>query len=401
LVKKKNGLKIILREQPTTTKLIPPKMPVKISYIKLFYLILLLGLLARIYVAFFSGLGWYGYDTELYLKMAKGIVDGNPISFFPNGLPLLLAGIILLNAGSATTILVVLNIVMQLLVIIIIEKILTIYNVEEKVKLLTVLIVTFYPHIVSNVRFVYTECSSLFLIVLSIFLYTFKKYPASGFAGYLAYTFRPSLFLVLPIIVIYDFFLKKRKQAFKTALGFIMGIMLFTSLEWTGIVASPSNQYYNTLVSISGTGYDLDFKLKNFTEVEKKEPVKTYFNFLTDYPFKYIKQRIYSLWSLWGPFVPPTENSGIAGMVLHGLRFPAFILAVCAFLYRNKMKYDRDLILLLFFPIISVTLIHFLTFSSQRHQFTAEPFAVILSVLFIDYLIKLRRESKMTAALKA
>jgi len=366
----------------------------KTTYEKLFYLILFLGLLARVYVAFFSGLGWYGFDTQIYLNMAEGIIEGNPISFFPNGLPLFLAGIMLLAEGSTTLILVVLNIAMQILIIIMLEKILTRYNVEEKVRLLVVLLITFYPHLVSNVRFIYTETSSLFLIVLSIWLYTWQKYPASGFIGYLSFTFRPSLLLVLPFIIIYDFFRKKKSPALKTTVGFITGLLLFISLEWSGVVAPPGNQDLNTLVSVSGSGYNLDFKLKNFTEDEVKHPVKTYFNFIANHPVEYAKQRILTLWSLWGPLIPPTENSGTVGMILHGLRFPFFILAVFCLIFRKKMEYDESFILLMSFPIISVTLIHFFTFSSQRHQFTAEPFAIVLSVLFLDYLIKSGKKSK-------
>ncbi len=325
--------------------------------------------------------------------MAKGIIEGNPISFFPNGLPLLLSGIMLLDEGSATVVLVVLNIVMQIFIIVMIERILAHNNVVEKVKLLVVLIITFYPHIVSNVRFIYTETSSLFLIVLSILLYTYQKYPASGFIGYLSYTFRPSLFLVLPFIILYDFFRKKKNPALKTAIGFIAGILLFISLEWSGIIAPPGNQYYNTLVSISGYGYNLDFELKNFSRDELKHPVKTYFNFIVNHPVEYAKQRIFTLWSLWGPVVP-ANNFGIVSMVLHGLRFPFFILAVFCLIFRKKVGYNKDFVLLMAFPIISVTLIHFLTFATQRHQFTAEPFTIILSILFVDYLIKSGKKSK-------
>ena len=366
---------------------------IKINYKKLFYLILFLGLLARVYVAFFSGLGWYGHDTQIYLNMAKGILNGNPISFFPNGLPLLLAGIMLVAEGNAQVILVVLNIVMQIFVVLMLDKILIRNNIDEKVRLLVALIITFYPHIVSNVRIIYTETSSLFLIVLSILLYTWQKYPASGFIGYLSYTFRPSLFLVLPFIIIYDFFRKKKSPALNTTIGFITGLLLFTSLEWSGVIAPSGNQYYNILVAVSGYGYNLDFELRNFTETEIKQPVKTYFNFIVNHPVEYAKQRILSLWCLWGPVVQP-KNSGVVGMILHGLRFPVFILAVFAFLFRKKMEYNKNFILLMSFPILSVTLIHFFTFSSQRHQFTAEPFAIVLSVLFLDYLIKSGKKSK-------
>jgi hypothetical protein len=374
--------------------LIGSSLNIKTNYNKYFYSILFLGLLARIYAAFFSGLGWYGYDTQLYLDMAKGIIDGNPVSFFPNGLPLLLAGIMLFSGSSTAIIFVLLNIVMQIAVIIMMEKILARYDIGEKVRLTAAAAITFYPHMVSNVRFIYTESSSLFLIVLGVFLYVFQKYPASGFFGYLSYTFRPSLFLVIPFMIIYDFFRKKNKPALKTAAGFVTGILLFTSMEWSGVTAPSANQYYNILVSVSGSGYDLDFKLKNFSEAEQKHPLKTYFNFIVNHPVEYAEQRVLSLWSLWGPLVPPTKNSGIAGMILHGLRFPVFVLALAAFLFRKKMKYSIELIWLLSFPIISVTLIHFLTFSSQRHHFTAEPFAIVLGILLLDYLFKFSESSK-------
>ncbi|HSP88272.1 MAG TPA: hypothetical protein VLN45_09065 [Ignavibacteriaceae bacterium] len=341
------------------------------------------------FAAFFSGLGWYGNDTQLYLNMAKGIIDGNPISFFPNGFPLLLACIMLIDESNVQIIVIILNIAMQIFTLLMIDKILARNTVEEKVRLWILLIITFYPHFVSNVRFIYTETPSLFLIVLGILLYTYQKYPASGFIGYLSYTFRPSLLLVLPFITIYDFFRKKKYPVVKTALGFIIGILLFISLEWSGIVAPQSNQDLNILVAISGMGSNLDFQLKSFTAHEKNHPYKTYFNFILNNPLEYVKQRFLSLWSLWGPIVP-ANNFGILSMILHGLRFPFFILAVCCFIFRKKIGYS-EFILLISFPIISVTLIHFFTFSHGRHQFTAEPFAIILSVLFLDYLLKSRK----------
>ena len=94
----------------------------KFSYKNIFYLILFLALLSRVYIVFFSGLPWYGPDTGNYIKMARAIIDGNPISFFPNGFPLLLAGTILVSPDHFTLVLVILNILMQTGAIILIEK---------------------------------------------------------------------------------------------------------------------------------------------------------------------------------------------------------------------------------------------------------------------------------------
>ena len=364
-----------------------------LSYKRIFYTTLTLASLIRVYIVFFSGLSWYGPDTENYIKMAKAIVDGNPISFFPNGFPLLLAGTMFLSPGNFPVLIVLLNIVMQIAAVILMEKILSRYNIEEKTRLLIIFIIAFYPNLVNNARLILTESTSLFLIVLSLLLYTYGRYPASGFAGYLTYTFRPSLFLVFPFIIIYDLFRRKKISALKTASGFLAGLLIFLSLEWTGVVASPSSYEYNALVAINAYGYKIDFQLENASEYELKHPVETYFNFIAEHPVEYTLQRFLSLWNLWGPTIYFGYN--ITSFMLYDIRFPLFILAVLAFLFRNKMGYEKELIILLSFPVISLTLIHFFFLSTLRHRTVAEPFVIVLAILFLNYLVKLYKSSKI------
>ena len=64
---------------------------IKLSYQSICYLIFLLAIVIRIYFVFFTNFGWYGCDSEMYLKMGRAILDGKPISYFPNGYPLLVA----------------------------------------------------------------------------------------------------------------------------------------------------------------------------------------------------------------------------------------------------------------------------------------------------------------------
>ncbi len=366
---------------------------IKITYKKLFYLILFLGLLARVYVAFFLDLTWYDPDTENYLKMAKAIIDGNPLHYFPNGLPLLLAGIMLIAPDNVPVIVVLLNIVLQIAAVILMEKILSRYNIDEKIRLIIIFIIVFYPHQVDSVRLILSEIPALFLIMLSLMFYSYGKYPACGFTGYLAYTFRSTLFFVLPLIIIYDFFKGKKISALKSTAGFLVGVLIFIFLDGIGVVDSPDNYEDNLLVAINSYGYDIDFKLEESGEYEIRHPVKTYFNFILNNPVEYTKQRFLSLWCLWGPIV--YDDYSFKTLVIYSIRFPFFILALLAFIFRNKMEYGKDLVILMSFPVISITVIHFFFFSIPRHPVVAEPFVIVLSVLFLGYLIKLKKSKKI------
>lgn len=349
------------------------------AYNKIFYLILFIALAVRIYIVFFSGLGWYGCDTTMYFDMANGIISGKPISYFPNGYPLLLAGIVSLSVTNAGLIAVILNIILQIASLIIIERILSKFKVRRASILLILILTAFYPDQVSRVRFIMTEPVSVFLILLSILFYIKSNFSLSGFAGWLAYSFRPSLLLAAPFIIIKDLMSKNYAKSIKNVAGFFVGSLIFATLTYFGVTASQSTQNYNTLVSLQSYGYNMRWNLDSFTEEEKSMPYITYLKFAINNPVEYTKQRVLSFFSLWGPIVQ-TEY-GVTGMILHGIRFPFFAAALLVFLFRKKLRCDQDLILLLSFPVISVTVIQTLFFSDQRHQFAAEPFVVILSVL--------------------
>lgn len=350
-----------------------------LNYNKLFCLVLFLALTVRIYIVFFSGLGWYECDTEMYFKMANGILHGKPISYFPNGYPLLLAGIVLLSDANAGLIAVLLNIIVQIASLIIIERILSTFKVRRAAILLILILIAFYPNQVSRVRFIMTEPISVFLISLNILFYIKNQFTLSGLTGWLTYSFRPSLFLVAPFIFIKDLWRKNFSKCLKNALGFFVGSLIFLTLIYFRVTVLQSTQNYNTLVALQSYGYNMRWDLDRFTEEEKSSPYITYLKFAVNNPVEYTKQRALSFFSLWGPIVP-TEY-GVVGMILHGIRFPFFAAALLVFLFRKKLSYDQDLILLLSFPVISVTVIQTLFFSNQRHQFTAEPFVIIVAVL--------------------
>jgi hypothetical protein len=231
-----------------------------------------------------------------------------------------------------------------------------------------------------------TEPLSVLFLMLSIYLFITKKYFLTGFISYLTYSFRPSLILFAPLIIIYEFYSGERRGSVKITAGFAAGIIIFALLDIAGITAPAGNQTQNILVSIQSYGYNINHSFSNFTQEQINSPIQTYFNFIISNPFTYLEQRLLSLWSLWGPYVP-TEY-GIIGMILHGFRFPFFVGAVTVFIFRKKFGEMKDSIMILFIPVLSVTLIQMLFFSTQRHQFPAEPFVIILSVVGAEYFLK-------------
>src|SRR3972149_2928147 len=81
-------------------------------------LIVVLALLLRILVVFGSGLPWYSTDSHGYLDMAAAILAGEPMSYFPNGYPLLIALLsILVGTAALPQALMVFNIVASTVVV--------------------------------------------------------------------------------------------------------------------------------------------------------------------------------------------------------------------------------------------------------------------------------------------
>lgn len=246
--------------------------------------------------------------------------------------------------------------------------------------------ITFFPTQLSGVRFIMTEPITVLLMMLSIYFFFKKKYYLSGFTSYLTYSFRPSLLLFAPLVIIYELYKRNKSNAVRIALGFAIGLALFILSDISGLTAPSGNQTQNILVSVQSYGYNINYSFSNYSPEQIEHPIKTYIDFALTNPAKYLEQRFLSFWSLWGPYVP--SQLGIYAMVLHGLRFPFFIVAVLTFLLRKRFGDKKDVIFILFMPVLSITVIQILFFSTQRHQFAAEPFVVILSVIGLCHLLR-------------
>lgn len=354
-------------------------------------LILILAFLIRIIVCFYSGLPWYNSDTYSYFEMADRILNGNPFSYFPNGYPLLIVLLKLLVSNSIIPeALIILNIIFQLMTLFSIERILKYYSVKERLRLITLLVIAIYPNQINYTRQLLTEASSLFFLILTIYLYTNKKNLLSGLIGYLTSQFRPTLLPFLPGLILFELLNKNYRNVLTLLGGFLIGLFIFLILEKTNIINPPNNLGKNLLISIQSDSYDIDWNTKNFTADGSSSPIKTYMNFAINNPVRFLEQRLISLWVLWGPL--PVSHRGIFEKLLIAIRFPLFILSILAMIFYKRIGLQRDFVLIISLPIIIITAIHTMFFSQQRFTFVVEPFIITLSILFINHLYNLLKQ---------
>jgi hypothetical protein len=358
-----------------------------------FVAIIIIALISRVLVCFYSGLPWFVSDTYSYLEMGEAIINGVPISYFPNGYPLLIAFLKLIFFNDQLLVaLIITNIFLQLLTIILIELTLRNLDVKDNLRLICLLIIAIYPNQLNYTRQLLTEVSSLFFLTLTLYFFSRNMNYMGGFTGYLSSQFRPTLLPLVPIQLVFEIFKKNYKKSVKLFLGFIIGLSVFIMLESFNIVKPAQNFGTNLLISIQSDSRNIIWEPKIFSEEEKLNPIKTYFTFIIENPKEYLKQRIISLWALWGPI--PLTHRGAFEKFLIALRFPLLIFSIFAIFYRKRIGLSLDFIFIMSSPIILITLIHTLFFSQQRFTYVVEPFAIILSVIFIDYVIKVLKAKK-------
>ena len=68
--------------------------------------------------------------------MGQAILSGNPISYFPNAYPIVVAIVTFFSGSYHQIVLVLLNVAAQILTLFILERILAHFNLEEKIRLI-------------------------------------------------------------------------------------------------------------------------------------------------------------------------------------------------------------------------------------------------------------------------
>lgn len=346
--------------------------------------IVISALIVRLFVAFTLNHLWFSTDTYDYFNMANAILAGHPIAKFPNGLPLLIAFTeTVFHPNHAPLILICLNIILSTSLVWMTAKIAIKISNKNYVGIIAALIVAFYPNQLDYTRLILSDIPACFLITFTAFLFLKEKYFYAGLTLFIATLFRTNLLLVFPFIFMVGlYFLYKSQTKIKLSnflCGYLLGVMLYTIMINTGMIASTNRYSYEILKSLNANSLMEEYPSPaNFSENEKAHPIHTYFQFALNNPSLYLKQRIYALENLWG--WPPSPGRGLLAKILISVRLPLFILGLIGF-WKYREKLDSWILLA---PIIALSIIHVAMYSSPRYTVPVEPLLICLASLFFS-----------------
>jgi len=355
--------------------------------------IALVALAARAYVAFGTGLSWYNTDTSTYYEQADSILSGDPFALFPNGYPLLIAGLKLVAPESLVPELnIALNVVLGTLTALLVYGIAKTLG-GQTAGTIAVVVAAVYPNQLNYTRQLLSEVPSTFLLMLALALFVLRKPIGAGLATVAASTVRTNLAPVGPLLTAIDLGSKRpRQQAFRYLLGVLAALALYGSLIATDTIARSSNLGMNLLIAIqSQSRQEIVFELDAYTQAQRSRPIATYLSFAAQNPGEFLRQRASSLRALWGPW--PSRGSeqnprSVLDRLLIGLRFPMLVLAAIAVGMNRRQK----AVWAVATPIITITVVHTLFYATPRYVFPAEPAAIALASLAIAPLINRWRQ---------
>ncbi len=360
-----------------------------------------LAVLCRYVVTFQSGLTNFNTDTAAYFNMARAMLEGEPISYFPNGYSVLVAAAFSLFGNSGTIpALLWLNIVLGAATVAIATAIVARQGATGAI--LCAVILAAWPNQLNYTRQLLSEVPATFFLVLGVFLSLHRRSLLAGIALGLAVLCRTTLLPVSGSVAILMFLFGNRPGAGWLLAGIITVLIAEMAAIGAGLLAESANLGPNLVISVTSTSSEGI----NFNPVYTGNPVKIYLGFMFSQPLEFLEQRWSSLWELWGPWPNAgdanTPRSEISRAII-GLRFPLLLMAISCFLLRcwerrrNEAAFYEALVLLS--PIAVVTAIHIVFFSTSRFSFTMEPFAITLVAGLLGDLLR-RAPSASATSLK-
>lgn len=357
-----------------------------ITRIKL-YKILIAAALIRIIAIYSSYIEWFTVDSHNYILQAESIINGNPISSFPNGYPILISILLLIASKSLLPYLLLsINLIAQLVTLYFINRISIHLNLSDLQRNAVLILFALYPSQNLLTSMLLTESISTFLLTASVYFFLIHRYKLGTLLAVILMYTRTSFLPLVPLIIICKIFQKEYKLAAKISLQFSLLVILVFSFDLLGITSYPTNQNYNLLIAINSPSSNINHDLSAFSSEEKANPKMTYFLFALNEPFLFLKQRLIAFYELWGPY--PFEINNKIIKLIFGFRFILFVSFIISLFYLRKDILPRlkDFIIFTSFPVLIITFIHTVYFSSFRFIAPLEPILLILLVIIFSKL---------------
>lgn len=361
----------------------------KISYIIL--PILFLALCIRIYAAFFSGISWHTIDTGAYYTLADSFQESKYIEpYMPPGYPFLI--VLLDRFGNRDLTMIIFNIIASLLACLFVYFICLKITKSTKAAFLAALILAFYPGNIHYVSRLLTETPAMFFLTASVFFFLcfndsfincFFSGLALGVASIIRLTCLPMIFFPLLAYLLQ----KKYKKLILYLISFTLPVIFTLGLNYyhTKRLFICNNAVPNFIISAELRSNNIFFDTakeqryqKLIIDKDSWNAAMLYLKEIKHNPKEWIIKRIISAWELWGPYPADDGRRSTLIRIIIGLRFILLILSVVGgyFLLRR----NREQLLILAGPIISITLVHVLSCSVPRYTHVVEPLAICLAL---------------------
>lgn len=348
------------------------------------------GLLLRVLMSFFLGLPHEHTDTFMYLDQAKAILNGTYVNYAPNGYPFIIAFfqkfLFFIPLDFSLS---VFNILLGTATILYVYGIGKIVFNNTSIALIAAAIITVYPNQLNYSRWLLTEIPCTFFALASFYYYLKNKPFWSGILLGITSLIRTTFLPVSALLILYHFG-KHKKIQFKFIGGLLIPLLLLATYcyQKTGKFSISGNAAVNLVYSVYSFGGNIAWEApKEHPEIQTEKQAKTlYLHEMTANPGYFIKQRLASLWELWG-FFPSGMNGtrGIGSRLLIG--FCNLFLLLFSFTAIIK-NYKNDKMIILLFPVIVLSTIHALTVALARYTVPMEPFLIIPTAWSIWSLLK-------------
>jgi hypothetical protein len=339
--------------------------------------VLALGL--RLWIAFGSGATWYNTDSLEYLRMADAIRARQPYSSFPNGYPLMLAAAeTLLPAAWVVPGMIGANAIMSAAVAGVIG-VLGVRVFTPAVGVTAAALVAVWPNQINYARQLLSESAATLLIAGAIYLLIRRRDTFSGLAAYAAVLMRSSLLPVVPLMMLWIWTGERRTRLAGFALGIGLLAAADAALVGGGVLARSTHQQINLWLAPQPSSDGVrNYSYQQFSQRELDSPVNTYLEHAIQQPGSFLLLRLQSLWDLWGPWPDPGgigQRRSLPARAIIGARFIVLALAVAAL----WLPYRRREAWLIATPVLAITAVHAMFYSSPRYTVTAEPFVLLLT----------------------